>query len=274
MATNLLQGLASLTKKTTEIRPDLLLLEFTIVNACIVGRPQAPSGEWVLIDTALPNSASFIVEEAEARFGQGSRPQAIILTHGHFDHVGSVIELADRWNVPVYAHQLEMPYLTGQEDYPEADPTVDSGLVAKLSPSFPNQGINLAKRIKPLPADGSIPGMADWRWIHTPGHTPGQVCLFRDADQVLISADALITVEQESFTAVLTQKKDLSGPPAYFTTDWAAAEQSVQTLAELKPALVIPGHGQPMQGEELAGHLQKLVEYFDQLAVPEHGKFV
>jgi glyoxylase-like metal-dependent hydrolase (beta-lactamase superfamily II) len=43
-----------------------------------------------------------------------------VLTHGHFDHVGSVIELADYWNVPVYAHKLELPYLVGQMDYPPA----------------------------------------------------------------------------------------------------------------------------------------------------------
>ena len=102
-------------------------LELSIVNVYLVGPPQAGDRGWVLVDTGLPTSHKAIVREAERRFGHRARPSAIVLTHGHIDHVGSVRELAELWDVPVYAHRLEAPYLTGRSDYPPGDPTVGGG---------------------------------------------------------------------------------------------------------------------------------------------------
>jgi glyoxylase-like metal-dependent hydrolase (beta-lactamase superfamily II) len=94
-----------------ELTDDVAYLRTAIVNVVFFGLPNAR--EWVLIDTGIPGSALAIVAAAERRFGRGARPVAIVLTHGHFDHVGVVETLARRWDVPVYAHELELPYLTG-----------------------------------------------------------------------------------------------------------------------------------------------------------------
>jgi glyoxylase-like metal-dependent hydrolase (beta-lactamase superfamily II) len=125
-----------------------------------------------------------------------------------------------------------------------------------------------------LPADGTVPFLPGWQWIHTPGHSPGQVAFFRDSDRTLISGDAFITVKQDSFYKVLVQKEEVCGPPVYLTTDWQAAYESVRRLEALQPQLVIPGHGTYMQGDELTQGLHRLVLEFDKLAVPDHGKFV
>jgi glyoxylase-like metal-dependent hydrolase (beta-lactamase superfamily II) len=271
MGTKMVEWLSAITTSSQEVTPDILVLEFTVVNACIVGNP---GGQWSLVDTGLENSASYILECVEKRFGKDSRPQAIILTHGHFDHVGSVLKLSELWDVPVYIHQFEMPYVTGQKDYPTADPTVDEGWVAKMSPIFPHTSINLGHRAVSLPPDGSVPGMPGWKWIHTPGHTEGHVSLFRESDRVLLPADAFTTVKQESLMSVITQDEQISGPPKYLTVDWKAAEESVKRLTALTPLLAIPSHGQPMKGEELTRHLSMLVRSFDEIAVPEHGRFV
>lgn len=249
-------------------------MNFTVVTACLVGDPTLKDKEWVLVDTGLENSGEFIIESARSRFGEESRPQAIILTHGHFDHVGSVIQLAELWDVPVYVHPLELPFLTGQKDYPVADPTVGGGLVAQMSPTFPHSRIDLGHRAAVLPQDRSVPGMTGWQWIHTPGHCEGHVSLFRESDRTLIVGDAFTTVKQESLWSVITQKEHISGPPAYLTTDWGNAERSVQILRDLKPKLVIPSHGQPMRGEQLTRHLNFLVRHFEEVAVPEQGRFV
>ncbi|CAH1221503.1 putative metallo-hydrolase YflN [Paenibacillus allorhizoplanae] len=253
-----------------EVSHDLFCYTNQIVNISLVGTAE----DWVLVDTGMPQSANHVLKIVEDRFGAESRPKAIILTHGHFDHVGAVIDLVVAWNVFVYAHELELPYLTGQTSYPEPDGSVEGGILAKISPFFPNEPINLGSHVRALPSDGSIPGMPGWRWIHTSGHTPGHVSLFRDMDRALIAGDAFVTVEQDSLYKVITQKKQLTGPPVYFTTDWHAAEQSVKKLEVLKPSVAITGHGVPMSGEELTSGLSQLAADFKRIAVPGHGRYV
>lgn len=255
-----------------DILPDLYQYTIQIVNIVLYGEPQMK--DFVLIDAGMPKSADEIISVVEERYGSKSRPKAIILTHGHFDHVGGIIELIERWGVPVYAHTLEIPFLSGKQNYPEPDPTVNNGLVAKMSPIFPNEAINLGGSLKVLPSDGSVPFMAGFRWIHTPGHSPGHISLFREKDKVLIAGDAFVTVKQESLYKVITQTKEISGPPQYFTTDWLAARASIEKLAILKPSVAITGHGLPMKGEELTSNLKKLVDDFEQIALPKQGKYL
>ncbi|WP_379668225.1 MBL fold metallo-hydrolase [Pueribacillus sp. YX66] len=255
-----------------ELLPDLYCYTIQIVNIVLVGKPE--TNEFVLVDAGMPESANKIISVVEGRFKKNSRPRAIILTHGHFDHVGAVIELVEYWKIPVYAHELELPYLTGQKSYPKPDPSVEGGIVAKLSPMFPNESIDLGTNIHLLPSDGSVPHMPGFRWIHTPGHTPGHVSLFRENDRSLIVGDAFVTVKQEYLYKVITQEKEMSGPPRYLTTDWKAAKQSVEKLEALKPSVAVTGHGAPMEGNELSSNLKMLVEKFDQMAVPNYGKFV
>ena len=274
MGNMIVEGLSALTTSEQEVTPDILVLEFTVVNAFIIGDIGARSGEWTLVDTGLENSADFILHSVEERYGKESRPHAIVLTHGHFDHVGSVIKLSELWDVPVYAHKLEVPYLTGKKDYPLADPTVDEGMVAKMSPTFPHKSIDLGFRVIPLPSDGQIPGMNGWKWIHTPGHTEGHIALYRENDGVIIAGDAFTTVKQESLMSVITQNEKISGPPKYLTTDWQRAEESVSKLKDLSPSLALPSHGKPMKGDSLKQHLDMLVENFEEIAVPDQGRFV
>jgi glyoxylase-like metal-dependent hydrolase (beta-lactamase superfamily II) len=255
-----------------EVLPDLYSHTIQIVNICLVGNPA--NGDFVLVDAGMPESANEIISVTEERFGVNSRPKAIILTHGHFDHVGAVVELVKHWDVDVYAHEMEMPFLTGKMSYPEPDPTVEGGMVAKMSPMFPIEPINLGERVKTLPQDGSVPYMTGFRWIHTPGHSPGHVTFFREQDGALIVGDAFVTVKQDSLYKVLTQEFEISGPPRYLTTDWDAARESVKTLAALKSTVAVTGHGMPISGETLSSSLEKLVNEFDQIAIPDYGKYV
>ncbi|MEW4369861.1 MBL fold metallo-hydrolase [Paenibacillus kandeliae] len=256
-----------------ELREDVYGLTLQFVNVAFVGK-QDNLRDWVLVDTGLPQSASKIIKVANERFGTGARPKAIILTHGHFDHAGSVVELAEKWDVPVYAHALEMPFLTGESRYPSYDPGVEGGLNSKLSAVFPNKPIDLRPYIHNLPVDNSVPGLPEWRWIHTPGHAPGHISLFRERDKMLLAGDAFITVDQDKLWDSLIQKRELCGPPRYATTDWDAARESVQRLASLEPESALTGHGQPIIGPELSASLIGLAEHFDEWARPSHGKYV
>jgi glyoxylase-like metal-dependent hydrolase (beta-lactamase superfamily II) len=258
--------------KTTidDVATDLIRMRFLFVNLYLQGTPDS----WVLIDAGLPGCADDIVKTAEERFGQGTAPKAIVMTHGHFDHVGAFPEIFERWDVPVYAHPLEVPHLTGARDYPEPDPSVGKGMMALMSFAYPNKAIDLGNRVQALPNDGSIPHMSGWRWVHTPGHTDGHVSLFRDEDRLLVAGDAFVTTKQESLYEVMQQKQGVQGPPAYFTPDWIAARASVEKLAALKPLIAATGHGTPMGGAELTAGLEELLAHFDEIAVPDSGKYV
>ncbi|WP_449538558.1 MBL fold metallo-hydrolase [Ferdinandcohnia sp. Marseille-Q9671] len=255
-----------------QVLPDIYSHTVQIVNFMLVGEQN--SSDFVIIDAAMPGSAEEIISVTEERFGPNSRPKAILLTHGHFDHVGAIIELIEHWNVPVYAHEREMPFLTGVKSYPEPDPTVEGGMVAKMSPMFPNDPINISGHVEKLPADGTVPHLPEFRWIHTPGHSPGHVSFYRENDGVLIVGDAFVTVKQESLYKVFTQEQEISGPPRYLTTDWQAAKSSVETLHKLKPNVAVTGHGLPMTGELLTDSLDKLVKEFDSIAIPDYGRYV
>jgi glyoxylase-like metal-dependent hydrolase (beta-lactamase superfamily II) len=235
--------------------------------------PGAGNGQWVLVDAGIYGSAGAIQRGAEHRFGTKGPPAAIIMTHGHFDHHGALETLAEHWGVPVFAHERELPYLNGREKYPPPDPAVGGGLMAALSPLYPRGPIDVSKYLQPLPADGTVPFLPEWRWIHTPGHARGHISLWRERDRALIVGDAFITTNQESAYAVATQEPELHGPPKYFTPDWASARDSVQKLAALEPELVVTGHGHPMHGPVMLNALQRLAREFDRIAVPEHGRY-
>lgn len=255
-----------------EVTEDVYYYTDQIANVIFVGKPK--SNDWVLIDAGLPYGGNKIRKIAEKRFGEGSKPKAIILTHGHFDHVGGLIDLVKEWQVPVYAHELELPYLTGKKSYPEPDGNVEGGLLAKISPMYPNEPINLGNAVQALPVNQEVPILSEWHWIHTPGHSPGHVSFFREKDGVLIVGDAFITVRQDSFYNVLMQNPEVNGPPRYLTTDWDAARDSVRNLEKLPIQIVVPGHGPVMSGKELKEGLTKLVQEFDQLAIPDYGQYV
>ena len=270
------QGLAGHSEDdgTEEVLPDLAFKRLAIVNMLFFGLPNAGDRNWVLIDAGIPGTAGVIKRAAAKRFGKNARPAAIIQTHGHFDHVGALEELAAEWDVPVYAHPLELPYLNGQAAYPPPDPAVGGGLMAAISGIYPRGPVDVGARLHPLPEDHSVPFMPGWTWLHVPGHTLGQVALWRGSDKTLIAADAFVTTTQESAYAVAVQKPEMHGPPMYFTPDWLSARKAVEVLAALDPDLVITGHGPAMRGADMRAALHTLARDFDKIAVPEHGKYV
>ncbi|MGY2050967.1 MBL fold metallo-hydrolase [Methylobacterium sp. JK268] len=259
---------------THAIAPDVAYQRHTLVNVVFLGPPGAGDRGWVLVDAGIPGSRPGIVAAAEARFGAGARPAAILMTHGHFDHTGVLEDLAQDWDVPVWAHPLERPYLDGSAAYPPPDPSVGGGVFALISPLFPTKPVDVSRSLRLLPEDGSVPPLPGWRWLHTPGHAPGHVSFWRPQDRMLVAGDAFVTTAQESVYAVAVQEIEIHGPPRYLTVDWAAARASVEALARLRPETAITGHGRPLRGEPLRRGLDDLARAFDAVAVPAGGRYV
>ncbi|WP_186576006.1 MBL fold metallo-hydrolase [Aquibacillus kalidii] len=251
-----------------EVLEDVAFYRTLAANVCMIGKPD---GEWVLVDTSIGRYSTRIIAAVEKRFGHNP-PKAIILTHGHFDHAGSAKDLAKHWDIPIYIHAEELAYVTGEKGYPPADPTVGGGLLSLISTVFPKEPVNLKGLVFTLPDDGQIPLLNDWKYVHTPGHTPGHICLYREKDKTLITGDAVVTEKPESSLAVFLPIQKIHGPPSYLTQDWDKAEQSVKKLAQLEPNLVISGHGLPMDGETLREQLDDLATNFYSKSIPKHRK--
>ncbi|HMQ29394.1 MAG TPA: MBL fold metallo-hydrolase [Chloroflexaceae bacterium] len=261
---------ARLPRGAHQVAPGVLRLRVAFVNLFFIG---PPAGPWVLVDAGVGDCSGQIVRAAEAHYGPGAAPAAIILTHGHFDHVGALRALAERWDAPVYAHALELPFLTGRQSYPPPDPLAGEGAMAWLSPLYPRGPVDLGGRVLALPPDGRLPRLPGWRAIHTPGHTPGHISLFRDEDRVLIAGDAVVTTRQETATGALAQPPALRRPPAYFTPDWPSARRSVEALAALRPAVLASGHGPTLRGQAAEGQLAELAAHFETVGLPRRGRY-
>ncbi len=230
---------------------------------------------WVLIDAASANCGRLISKTAESLFGANTRPSSILLTHDHPDHAGSALELARMWSCPVYVHPDELPlaairYLSTVEKY--ANP-LDRWIILPLMRLMPRRRVesmlskaSLKEVAQAFDPGTAVPGLPDWECIHTPGHTPGHVAFFRTSDRVLITGDALVTVDLNSFWGFLLwalqqNRQRVSGPPWYSTWNRRATKESVAALARLEPRVLAPGHGVPMTGKGIARELHAFTNY-------------
>ncbi len=247
-----------------EIAEDVAVVPMSFVNAYLVGN----ADNWVLVDTGTPGNADKIRKAAEARFGPDAKPRAILLTHGHFDHSGSAEDLGRLWDVKVYAHRGEWPFLTGKSTYPPMDPTAP-GFFAAVSRFFPRGTTNISGQIADLTVCLPELGLSDWEAIDTPGHAPGHVALFRRRDGVLLAGDAFSTVNMDNLFTLAAMIPQVYRPAVPATPDWEQARASVRKLAKLRPQVIGAGHGQPMR--DAADQLEDLAANFP---IPSHGRYV
>ena len=269
-----------------EIAPDVYCMEVGkgITRSNVYFVRSGPS--WVLIDTASANCGRLIRNTAESLFGANTRPASILLTHDHPDHAGSALDLARMWDCPVYVHPDELPIaVTGDlstiEKY--ANP-IDRWIILPLLRVMPRRRIesmlsraSLKGVARAFDPGAAVPSLPDWECIPTPGHTPGQVAFFRTSDRVLITGDALLTVDLNSFWGFLLwalrlNKLRVSGPPWYSTWNRRAAKESVAALAGLEPRVLASGHGVAMTGEGTAQELRAFADHFSGPAAAKHAE--
>ncbi len=218
------------------------------------------ASSWVLIDTATAGQGRRIREAAEALFGTGARPAAILLTHVHPDHSGSALELARAWDCPVYLHPAELDLAISRNlatvaTY--ANP-LDRWIILPLLRLFPRRRVeammekeSLKGVVSMFEPEAAPPGLPEWTSMSTPGHSPGHTAFFRRDDRVLIAGDALLTVDLGSLRGVLSwiwrpSKPQVSEPPWYTNWDRSKMAASASVIVQLQPRVLAPGHGQPL----------------------------
>ncbi|MDQ0062614.1 MBL fold metallo-hydrolase [Paenibacillus harenae] len=167
-----------------------------------------------LIDTGIPTMAKGIMTFIERL--QAGPLKRIILTHGHSDHVGSLKAILRKYNVPVFAHRKEIPYIEGELPYSgkKLMTTLQKGTTHALPENEQGQ-------LQPI--GGLTP-------YFTPGHSPGHVAYYQEQDQVLLAGD------------LFSSKKGKLRKPL-FTPDMSEVLQSSTIVSKLLPARLEVCHG-------------------------------
>jgi glyoxylase-like metal-dependent hydrolase (beta-lactamase superfamily II) len=231
---------------------------------------------WVLIDAGLANSGQSIRRAAERLFGEKTKPACILLTHDHPDHAGAALELARIWNCKVYMHADELPIAVNPSltVFKEFANPMDNRIILPMLRAMPRRRLeamlkrdSLKEVARAFDPGTGVPNLPDWQYIFTPGHTPGHVAYYRTTDGVLITGDAIVTVNLNSFGGFLgwafhIKKQKMAGPPRYSTWNWQTAKKSAALLAELEPNFVAPGHGEPLTGKETSPQLRVFARHF------------
>ncbi|WP_129656977.1 MBL fold metallo-hydrolase [Rothia halotolerans] len=209
----------------------------------------ADEGGLTLVDAGLP---AFWRDIGVAIRRLGRRPEdlrALILTHAHFDHVGTAARLQKRLSLPVYAHPADAtlaahPYRYSRERpavlypfrYPRSIPLLASMVRDGAAWAPGVRGITPVAPYETL----SCPGAP--RVIPTPGHTDGHISLHLPERDAVITGDALVTLDP--YTA--TRGPRIVAGAA--TADSEKALASLEGIAETGARFILPGHGEPWAG--------------------------
>jgi glyoxylase-like metal-dependent hydrolase (beta-lactamase superfamily II) len=194
-----------------------------------------------LIDTGLPHGTVQILAYLRNVLRKNpSDVRTIVLTHFHIDHTGNVVDLKRASGAKVAIHEADADYVSGKKARPS--PKGARGLLMSVMGRLLFRTPDFQPDI--LLRDGAaVAGLA---CIHTPGHTPGSICLLDPGTKVLFSGDLL------RFDGV-----KIEGPAPQFTPDMGGAMQSVKKIAPLDFEILLSGHGVPLK----AGASERVREF-------------
>lgn len=197
----------------------------------------------ILVDAGLPTSLPEIQKAMEKVGIPISKINKIIITHQDMDHIGclpELLRLADN-KVEVLTHEEEKPYIQGDKPFIRMNPEKMAKMMADLPEDQRREAEKMIKEAKPYEKakvdktvnDGEVlPYCGGITVIHTPGHTPGHICLYLNQSKTLISGGELEVREGQLF-----------GPRPGLSADEPTANNSIKKLTQYDIETVICYHG-------------------------------
>jgi len=188
---------------------------------------------WVLVDTATRHARRRIVRQLPGEL------EAIFITHAHRDHAGAMHEVAKQTGAPVWASEADADALEGKAPEPANEEKRDH-VVNRLFAGWWKDKHPVERRL----ADGET--VAGFEVIAFPGHTPGQIGLWRESDRTVLCADTMRSVN------LATGIPQLGEMPVLFTSDLSESRRSIRKLAALEARTICFGHGRPLTKDTAA----------------------
>jgi hydroxyacylglutathione hydrolase len=198
-------------------------------------------GVWRLKEVPAPTINCYLAEDVLIDAGRrwdrrrifseltGVEISMLALTHVHPDHQGVAKDVCEARGVPLACHADDVEAMEGLRPVQEADASNPVNRVIRALWEGPPY------KVERVLNEGDE--VAGFRVVHAPGHARGEVIFFRESDRVAICGDV---IRNMSYATGLPGIKE---PPDIFTYDPAENRRSIRKLAELNPALILPGHG-------------------------------
>jgi hydroxyacylglutathione hydrolase len=191
----------------------------------------------VLIDAGTSADRRRVLRQLEGR-----TVTAHALTHAHPDHFGSSHAVCEALRIPLWCGERDASVVEGERPAPGRGRI--AGLLARMPLPDPHK---VERRLR----EGDE--VAGFAVLDVPGHSPGHVAYWREADRTLICGDVLFNL------SLPTLRPGLREPYASLTADPARNRESARRLATLGPELVLFGHGPPLRDRD------RFVQFVDSL---------
>jgi hydroxyacylglutathione hydrolase len=195
--------------------------------------------EIMLIDTGMPGNSGNIIDYLQKTLKhEPSDIKTIVITHHHFDHVGSLDRLKKISGAGVAVHRADAGYISGNKNQPGMG---FMGLMINF--------LKLIYRTQPVEVDILLEEgdqIGGYQVIHTPGHTPGSICLYNPNNKVIFVGDNLRYSQEK-----------IEGPDPRLLPEPEQFKNSIKKLENLDFEVILSGHSPPVT----SAASKKLKEY-------------